>query len=108
MCRFSLCIFFVLLITAGMSSDCPGLDPIGPSAQTGPHCKKSKIQEIRGLVARHKNHPALLVWSLGNEINLEGADTRAAWQFVNELAPTIKDRVPTTPSSRSLPATLRP
>jgi hypothetical protein len=34
----------------------------------------------------------LLIWSLGNEINLEDADTRAAWLFVDELACMIKDQ----------------
>ncbi len=68
-----------------------------PSDYTDPLYKKSIIQEIQDLVARHKDHPALLVWSLGNEINLEGADTRAAWQFVNELARMIKDRDPNHP-----------
>jgi len=57
-----------------------------------PIYKKRKIQEVQSLVESHKNHPALLVWSLGNEINLEGADTRAAWQFVDELARMIKDQ----------------
>lgn len=197
MYRFSICIFFVVLITAGVSSDCLGLNPIGPSAHTGPSTcratpnradrsqagngpvrveikhqgtgfrvyrggkpypikgiggrdflenaaaagansirtwsprgaagllerarslnmsvmlgiwlshnptdytdrqyKESKIQEIRDLVARYKNHPALLMWSLGNEINLEGADTRAAWRFVDELARTIRARDPNHP-----------
>jgi len=68
-----------------------------PSDYTDPLYKKSKIEEIQDLVARFKRHPALLVWSLGNEINLEGADTRAAWQFVNELARTIKIRDPDHP-----------
>ena len=37
------------------------------------------------------------MWSLGNEINLEGANTPAAWRFVNELARMIKHQDPNHP-----------
>jgi hypothetical protein len=57
-----------------------------------PSYKQRKTEEILNLVERYRNHPALLVWSLGNEINLEGADTPAAWQFVNDLARLIKEK----------------
>lgn len=57
-----------------------------------PIYKKRKTEEIQNLVAQYKSHPALLIWSLGNEINLEGADTRAAWRFVSDLAHLIKER----------------
>jgi hypothetical protein len=60
------------------------------SDYTDPLYKKRKMQEVQLLVEQYKNHPALLMWSLGNEINLEGADTRAAWRFVEDLARTIK------------------
>lgn len=55
-----------------------------------PLYQKRKIEEIRSLVERHKRHPSLLMWSLGNEINLEGADIPEAWRFVNHLAGMIK------------------
>lgn len=57
-----------------------------------PAYKERKRQEVSTLVERYRNHPALLIWSLGNEINLDGADTRAAWLFVDELARLIKER----------------
>jgi hypothetical protein len=62
-----------------------------------PIYKKRKIQEVQSLVDRHKSHPALLIWSLGNEINLEGADSRAAWRFVDDLVQIIKVRDPNHP-----------
>jgi hypothetical protein len=55
---------------------------------------KNKIQD---LLDNHKHHPALLMWALGNETNLRGADTPAAWQFVNELASLIKSQDPLHP-----------
>jgi hypothetical protein len=62
-----------------------------------PSYQQRKIEEILNLTERYRNHPALLVWSLGNEINLEGADTPAAWRFVNDLARLIKERDPDHP-----------
>jgi len=53
--------------------------------------------EIQRLLDRHKNHPALLMWALGNEINLESAGTPEAWQFVDELASRIKAQDPHHP-----------
>jgi hypothetical protein len=50
---------------------------------------KNRIRaEVRSLLDSVASHPALLMWSLGNEIN-SGADTREAWTFVQELATTI-------------------
>jgi hypothetical protein len=46
---------------------------------------------VRGLVDKYKNHPALLMWALGNEINLKGTDTKEAWSFVEELAQIIRN-----------------
>ena len=68
-----------------------------PSGYADPSYRETKTDEIRDLVARHKNHPALLAWSPGNKINLEGADTPAAWQFVDDLARMIKERDPNHP-----------
>jgi len=62
-----------------------------------PAYKIRKMEEVQQLLDLHKNHPALLMWALGNEINLEGADTPEAWQFVNELACQIKGQDPHHP-----------
>ena len=45
--------------------------------------------EMKALVERYRRHPALLMWALGNEIQL-GADTPEAWQFVEELARIVR------------------
>jgi hypothetical protein len=62
-----------------------------------PTYRQSITEEVRNLVESHKDHPALLFWALGNEINLEGADTDAAWAFVDTLARTIKALDPNHP-----------
>jgi hypothetical protein len=58
--------------------------------------KASKRAEVIQLVERYKDHPQLLVWALGNEIQL-GADIPIAWQFVEELAQLVKARDPNHP-----------
>lgn len=62
-----------------------------------PEYKARKRRDIMDAVDRHKSHPALLMWALGNEINLEGAGIPAAWRFVNELAVQIKAADPHHP-----------
>jgi hypothetical protein len=56
-----------------------------------------KRREVLDLVGRLASHPALLMWALGNEINLEGAGTPCTWQYVNELAGLIKAADPHHP-----------
>jgi hypothetical protein len=55
-----------------------------------------KRAEVNALLGSIKNHPALVMWALGNEINL-GADNQTAWSFVNELAGTIHGQDPNHP-----------
>jgi hypothetical protein len=55
-----------------------------------------KRTEVTNLLASIKDHPALLVWAIGNEINL-GADVQQAWQFVGELAGLIHGQDPNHP-----------
>ncbi|MFH1983515.1 MAG: glycoside hydrolase family 2 TIM barrel-domain containing protein [Pseudomonadota bacterium] len=49
-----------------------------------------KTAEVTALAAQYRNHSALLMWALGNEINLQGADIPEAWHFVDTLARLIK------------------
>jgi hypothetical protein len=58
--------------------------------------KTNKRTEVSNLLASYKDHPALLMWALGNEIN-GGADVQAAWAFVNELAGMIHQQDPHHP-----------
>jgi hypothetical protein len=58
--------------------------------------KQKVIDEVRAGVERYKNDPSLLLWSIGNEIQL-GANTEAAWRFVEELGQLIKSLDPNHP-----------
>lgn len=59
--------------------------------------KSARRKELQGLLDQHKNHPALLMWALGNELNLE-TDTPAAWQFVEELVGMVHAQDPNHPA----------
>ncbi|HSO20401.1 MAG TPA: glycoside hydrolase family 2 TIM barrel-domain containing protein, partial [Desulfosarcina sp.] len=62
-----------------------------------PDYRRRMTDEIQRLLDHHKNHPALLMWALGNEINLAGAGTPQAWRFVDGLARRIKAQDPNHP-----------
>ena len=52
---------------------------------------KTRIREfVRTLVEAVHGHPKLLIWGIGNEIDLGTANTPTAWRFVNELALLIR------------------
>ena len=59
--------------------------------------KDRQTKEILDQVDAFKDHPALLMWALGNEVNLEGADTPAAWQFIDDLTRRIHRADPDHP-----------
>jgi hypothetical protein len=56
-----------------------------------PEYKAARRAEVTALADKYARHPALLMWTLGNEIQL-GADTAEAWQFVEELARIIRNK----------------
>jgi hypothetical protein len=62
-----------------------------PTQYTNARYLGDKRNEVTSLLSRIKDHPALLAWALGNELDLF-ADTQAAWQFVGELAQRIHDQ----------------
>ena len=52
---------------------------------------KERIRaSVKAMAETLKDEPNLLVWGIGNEIELGTANTPAAWKFVNELALLIK------------------
>ena len=62
---------------------------------------KSLIKQreiIRQTVQKHKNHPALLIWSLGNEMEDANGDNGAVWSEINNLARLVKSIDPNHPT----------
>lgn len=46
---------------------------------------RGQFDSTRAAIRRHKDHPALLLWGLGNEMEGDGADPKV-WRAINDLA----------------------
>lgn len=60
---------------------------------------KQQREDIRAAVRKYKDHPALLMWGLGNEMEgpmSDGADPRI-WKELEELAKIVKEEDPHHP-----------
>ncbi|MBM3496399.1 MAG: hypothetical protein FJX72_19075, partial [Armatimonadetes bacterium] len=59
----------------------------------------AQLDEIRGIVEKHRDHPALLMWALGNELEIHTtAEQRVAlWQALNEACEMIHRLDPNHP-----------
>lgn len=62
-------------------------------AQVGP-----QLQRLTEFVNRHKNHPALLMWGLGNEVEAELADDSQVWPGLEEAARLVRRLDPHHPT----------
>lgn len=49
-------------------------------------------------VARHRNHPALLAWGVGNEVETGAADPLPLWREIDRLAGLVKRLDPAHPT----------
>lgn len=54
-------------------------------AQVGP-----QLQRLTEFVNRHKNHPALLMWGIGNEVEAELKDDSDVWPALEEAARLVR------------------
>lgn len=55
-------------------------------------------QHIREIVEKYKNHPALLMWALGNEMEDTQGKNGAVWSQINNLARLVKELDPHHPT----------
>lgn len=60
------------------------------------HCAK-QFERVRKQVLLHRNHPALLAWGLGNEVEGDGSHI-AFWQQLDRLALLVKQLDPAHPT----------
>lgn len=60
-----------------------------------------QLEKFRKIVLRHKDHPALLMWGVGNEVNMEATNSKV-WNAVNEVAEMIHEVDPDHPTTTML------
>ena len=54
-----------------------------------PKAVKEQLERLRQEVIKYKDHPALLAWGIGNELNLHYSNTKV-WDAVEDIAKMIK------------------
>lgn len=54
---------------------------------------KKQLEATREVVMKYKDHPALLAWGIGNELNLRYTNKKV-WDAVNEISEMIKEISP--------------
>lgn len=64
---------------------------------------KNQLERIREEVSELKDHPSLLIWGIGNELNLKYENIKV-WDAVNEIAAMIHEIDPNHPTTTMLSA----
>ncbi|MEJ7677060.1 MAG: glycoside hydrolase family 2 TIM barrel-domain containing protein [Segetibacter sp.] len=58
---------------------------------------KKQLEKLRGEVLKYRNHPALLAWGIGNELNLQYKNPKV-WDAVNDISKMIHELDPNHPA----------
>ena len=59
----------------------------------------AQFERARRIVERYKDHPALLMWGIGNEMEgFDDGDDPAIWKAVNDIAAMVKELDPHHPT----------
>ena len=60
---------------------------------------RDQLERARAAVLRYRDHPALLLWGIGNEMEgFEDGDDPAIWAAVNDVAAMVKELDPAHPT----------
>lgn len=59
---------------------------------------KSQLENFRKEIRKYKDHPALLMWGIGNEYELNYSNTKV-WKAVNDIAKMVQEEDPNHPTS---------
>lgn len=59
---------------------------------------KAQLDRLAGFVEKHKKHPALLMWGIGNEVESELADDAEVWPGIEAAAKLVKRLDPAHPT----------
>ena len=61
----------------------------------------AQLQKLKGEVLKYKDNPAVLLWGIGNELNLDYTNPKV-WDAVNDIAKMIHEADPNHPTSTVL------
>ena len=61
-----------------------------------------KIEELRPYIEAYKDHPALLMWGIGNEVSLKGGNRYLIYYVINQVAKMIKEVDPDHPTMTAI------
>jgi hypothetical protein len=60
--------------------------------------RQAQEHALRAFVLRHRQHPAILAWGVGNEVETGERDPLPAWREVDRLAGVVKTADPARPT----------
>ncbi|QCR23293.1 glycoside hydrolase family 2 TIM barrel-domain containing protein [Pontibacter sp. SGAir0037] len=60
-----------------------------------------QLQAVKADILKYKDHPALLMWGIGNELNLNYTNPKV-WEAVNDIAKMIHELDPNHPTATML------
>jgi len=63
-----------------------------------PAAVNAQLDRLRAEVQRHKDHPALLMWGIGNEVEAELTDGARVWPAIEDAARMVKSVDPNHPT----------
>jgi hypothetical protein len=66
-----------------------------------PAAVAKQLAEVKAEVLKYKDHPAMLIWGIGNELNLNAKNPKV-WNAVNEISRTIHQIDPNHPTMTML------
>ena len=69
-----------------------GFDYADPAAVT------AQLDRLRAEAQRYKDHPALLMWGIGNEVEAELTDSARVWPAIEDAARMVKSVDPNHPT----------
>jgi hypothetical protein len=59
---------------------------------------QKQFDRAKAAVEKYKDHPALLIWAIGNEMEGEKGDNPKIWKAVNDIAKMVKEIDPNHPT----------
>lgn len=59
---------------------------------------EAQLARLAAMVRKHREHPALLMWGIGNEVEAELADTSLVWPAIEEAARLVRSLDPRHPT----------